>query len=65
MRTQSQRIIDHLATGRPLTAIDALKRFGCFRLAARIRDLKNDGHRISTHLERCGDKRFASYRLTG
>jgi hypothetical protein len=65
MRTQAQRIIDHLATGRPLTAIDALKRFGCFRLAARILDLRNDGHRITSRVEKCGDKRFASYRLAG
>lgn len=62
-RAQKDRILDHLATGRPLTPIAALKRFGCFRLGARIWDLKRDGHRIQTDMVTRKGKTFASYRL--
>jgi len=31
-----------------LTALEALQRFGCFRLAARIADLKTEGMHIDT-----------------
>jgi hypothetical protein len=32
----------------PVTAIDALQQAGCFRLAARIADLRASGHDIHT-----------------
>ena len=32
------------------TPIDALNKFGCFRLAARISDLRNDGMLIKTKI---------------
>jgi len=63
-RSQSDRIIDYLASGQSLTPLAALKRFGCFRLAARIADLKRAGHRITTKMQWRGEKRFASYRLS-
>jgi hypothetical protein len=62
-RTQSARIIDYLATGKPLTPILALRRFGTLRLGARIYDLKRDGHRIKTRLVERGGARVAEYRL--
>ena len=63
MRSQCNAIIDYLATGRSLTPLEALRRWGCFRLGARVWDLKRQGHRIhSSMVERAG-KRFASYRL--
>ena len=37
--TQEQWILDALKRRRKLTALDALKGCGCFRLAARISDL--------------------------
>ena len=45
--TQSQWILKALST-RPLTAIEALEGCGCFRLAARIKDLRQQGHDIKT-----------------
>lgn len=46
MKSQNQKILAHLYRGRTLTAIQALERFGCFRLAARIVELKRRGHKI-------------------
>lgn len=45
-----------------LTAIDALKGCGCFRLAARISDLRKQGHKIRTESISSGGKVFARYK---
>lgn len=44
--TQSQVILDYMKAGNAITQMDALKIAGCFRLAARIFDLRAQGHRI-------------------
>lgn len=64
-RTQSDRIIDYLATGKPLTPMVALRRFGTLRLGARIYELKEQGHRIAARLVKRGGARVAEYRLSG
>jgi hypothetical protein len=46
MKTQNEQILSYLEKGKSLTALDALKQFGCFRLAARIADLKQMGKHI-------------------
>ena len=45
--SQSQWILKALEH-RPLTAIEALEGCGCFRLAARIKDLREQGYDIKT-----------------
>ena len=40
-------ILEHLKAHGCITPMDALK-FGCYRLAARIYDLRRDGHAILT-----------------
>ena len=47
--SQNKQIADYLNKGKKLTPIDALNKFGCFRLAARIADLRNDGMNIVTN----------------
>ncbi len=64
MRSQSDKILCYLATGKPLTPITALKRFGTMRLGARIYDLKREGHRIDSSLVHRRGKTFAEYRLS-
>ncbi len=60
--TQQADVLNHLQQ-RPITPLEALDLYGCFRLAAVIYDLRNMGHDIVTdEVERNG-KRFASYRL--
>lgn len=63
MRAQNDRILDYLATGHRLTPLQALRRFGCLRLGARIYDLRGQGHSIESRLVRRGGARVAEYRL--
>ena len=46
--TQNQRILDYLKSGKTLTPLIALEKFGCFRLSARIFNLREEGHAIIT-----------------
>lgn len=48
MKTQKQKIKEHLIRKNTITPIEALKKFGCFRLAARINDLRSEGMNIKT-----------------
>lgn len=59
--TQSEAILEHLKSGKSLTPIDALNLFGCFRLGARILDLKKEGHNIVTEIVHENGKHFARY----
>jgi len=61
--SQRIKIKTWLESGKTLTPIDALERFGCFRLAARIDDLRRDGLDIETKYKYQNGKRFASYGL--
>lgn len=61
--TQADRILQALQRGDRLTPMDALDRFGCFRLAARIDDLKKQNHDIRSELVRRGDATVAEYSM--
>lgn len=61
--SQNSRILKFLMTGKTLTPIQALNLFDCFRLSARISNLKDDGFPIVTDLITKGKKTFASYSL--
>jgi hypothetical protein len=46
--------------------LDALELFGCFRLAARIHELRQDNWQISERtVETASGKRIAEYSITG
>jgi len=63
-KTQNEQILGYLSKGKGLTPIEALNKFGCFRLAARIADLRSQGHTIwTTNITKDG-KTFASYSLS-
>jgi len=62
--TQSDQILLHLESGQTITPIEALELFRCFRLAARIADLKALGHNIRTEMvESPMGRRYARYSL--
>ena len=64
MDSQLNAILSHLKAGRPITAGTALGKFGCFRLAARIYDLKQMGHEIaSTRVETKDKKKVSQYSM--
>ncbi len=48
--TQAEAILRALQHGDRLTPQDALARFGCFRLAARVWDLRQAGHDIQERM---------------
>jgi len=60
---QTDLIRTALLSGRELTPLDALNEFGCFRLAARIKDLRAEGLDIETVSETRNGKKFARYRV--
>lgn len=61
--SQTTAILDMLKRG-PVTALDALEQAGCFRLAARIADLRQQGHEILTEtVTTPTGKHIASYKL--
>ena len=62
-KAQTEKILAYLSKGKGITPIDALNRFGCFRLAARISDLRRDGHIIHTNTQTKNGKTFANYKL--
>ncbi len=60
--TQTNEIKTYLKMGYRITAIDALEKFGCFRLAARIKDLKDEGMEIDkVMVETVSGARVAQY----
>jgi hypothetical protein len=61
--SQRALILSHLKRGDTLTPMDALKFWGCMRLAARIEELRDMGHPIQTEWVERGGKRYARYRL--
>ena len=61
--SQKDNILAHLLTGRDITPLEALEQYGCFRLAAVIWNIRNDGHKIKTKKITRLNKTFASYSL--
>lgn len=62
--TQAQVIQEHLERGLPITALDALNLYGCFRLAARIRELRKAGMNIASRpVKTNGGAIISEYRL--
>lgn len=61
-KSQKQLILDYLLEGNEITPIDALNKFGCLRLGARIADLKKDGYDIKKRIAK-GEKNYAIYKL--
>ena len=66
--TQCEKVLRHLREHGTITAAEAVYEYGIFRLAARVSDLKRDGHRINRRMvsakNRYGETvNFAEYRL--
>lgn len=59
--SQNEQILQMLQQ-KPITALDAAK-VGCMRLAARVHDLRMQGHVITTEPVTVNGKQFARYYL--
>ena len=68
LKGQTRAIKEYLETGNTLTNKEAADMFGCYRLSARIKDLRDAGMNISTIMvdgeTRYGTStRYARYKL--
>lgn len=61
IESQSSKILRYLKKGKSITSLEALRKFGCFRLSGRIYDLRKDGHKIFSQFVRKNDKVFSEY----
>lgn len=59
--SQTDRVLKHLESGKKLTPMQALNRYGCFRLGARIWDLRQRGYPIQSEAVKKDGKHFARY----
>jgi hypothetical protein len=62
-KTQTAAILSHLKRGWKITQTDAFRKYGCWRLASRINDLRNAGFDITTKMIKREGKKFAQYQL--
>jgi hypothetical protein len=60
--SQNALILQHLNRA-SITPLEAIERYRCLRLAARINDLKSMGHEINKQMMYLGNKKFARYTL--
>ena len=63
MSASQNKVILRMLEFGSVTPLDALEMAGCFRLSARIYDLRQMGHDIAMRLVEKNGKHFASYRL--
>ena len=61
--SQNACIAIWLKQGNSITPLEALHKFGCFRLGARISDLRKAGYEIETKMVEKDGKRFAQYTM--
>lgn len=54
-QTQCQKILAFLQKGGRITSLSALNQFGCLRLSARIKDLRDEGYQISDRFIKVSD----------
>ena len=60
--TQTNEIKAYLKQGYRITPIDALQQFGCFRLAARIKEIRDEGMQVEkVMVETISGARVAQY----
>lgn len=66
VESQNSQILQHLKAGQSITPLEALDKYGCLRLGARIYDLKSEmGVEIDREMVKDEEtqKRFARYRI--
>lgn len=62
-QSQTQKIANYLLKGRSLTSLQALKLFGCFRLASRVREIR-ETYKVKTEIVKTkGGSRIGKYSI--
>ena len=63
MKPSQKSLIRRHLKSKPISPLEALEDYGCFRLAARIAELREDVHNIETVQTKQNGKTFATYQL--
>ena len=69
--TQKKVVLQHLKRFGSIEPLTALREYGCYRLGARINDLRNNGYNIITEMISSVSRitgrpvHFANYKLVG
>ncbi|OTQ74724.1 hypothetical protein B6C99_02925 [Gilliamella sp. N-G2] len=58
-------MLSHLQSGKSINPMQALNLYGCFRLGARIYDLKKAGFEIDSRLVHKNGVQYAEYSIRG
>ena len=61
--TRNETILNHLKSGQSITNMTATHQYCITSLQEAIRDLRSDGHLITTEIERNNGKRYGRYTL--
>lgn len=62
--SQADRILEYMLAGNSITPLEALNRFGCLRLGARIADIKAKGYLVySEFVTTATEKKVKKYYL--
>lgn len=59
--TQKEMVLAHLQQGKSITPMQALNKYGCYRLASVIKRLREADYKIETTTH--PTKKFATYRM--
>ena len=59
--SQAKQILRHIIMHKSITPLEALREYGCLRLAARIFDLNASGANIKMKMVFANKKKFAQY----
>ena len=63
-KSQTERILDYMLQGHAITPLEALEKFKCFRLGARIADIKARGYLVySEFVTTPSEKKVKQYHL--
>jgi len=61
--TQNETILAALKEGKTISPLTALREFSCMRLAARVYDLRKDGHPIDSIQKSNGNATWVEYKM--
>ena len=61
--SKRSKILQHFKSGKPLTKLQCITKYGALNLGDIVHILRNKGYPIVTTMREVGDSRYASYRL--
>lgn len=63
LKTQREKILAWLLSGRTITTMEAILKIGCTRLSARIYEIRDMGHNVDSKMVYKFGRKVAEYRI--